>query len=109
VFCPEQERLALEYRVAVDAFRDCVYALKDLRGFEFDLAYKVLELRRIVLDTRGTPWTITSRSTDCRSGSSGLRLSQRSEIDNSVRHSCGISPRIAPWGITTTWAEGRKE
>ena len=48
--CPERERLAHEYRVAVDAFRDSVHALKDLRGFEFDRAYKNTELRRAVLE-----------------------------------------------------------
>jgi hypothetical protein len=50
VVCPERERLALEYRIAVDAFRDSVYALKDLRGLEFDRAYKTTELRRAVLE-----------------------------------------------------------
>jgi hypothetical protein len=49
--CPERERLAHEYRVAVDAFRDSVHALKDLRGLEFDRAYKTTEDRRIVLDS----------------------------------------------------------
>ena len=48
--CPERERLAHEYRVAVDAFRDSVHALKDLRGFEFDRAYKTTEFCRTVLE-----------------------------------------------------------
>jgi hypothetical protein len=50
VVCPERERLAHEYRVAVDAFRESVYALKDLRGLEFDQAYKKTELRHAVLE-----------------------------------------------------------
>jgi hypothetical protein len=50
MICPERERLAHEYRVAVDAFRESVYALKDLRELEFDQAYKTTELRCVVLD-----------------------------------------------------------
>jgi hypothetical protein len=50
VICPERERLALEYRIAVDTFRDAVYVLKDLHGLEFDRAYKTTELRRAVLE-----------------------------------------------------------
>jgi hypothetical protein len=48
--CAERERLAHEYRVAVDAFRDSVHALKNLRGIEFDLAYKTTEMRRAVVE-----------------------------------------------------------
>jgi hypothetical protein len=49
--CPERERLAHVYHAAVDAFRDSVHALKDLRGAEFDRAYKTTDVRRAVLDT----------------------------------------------------------
>jgi hypothetical protein len=52
--CPERERLADEYRVAIDAFRDSVYALKHLHGFEFDQAYKTTEDRRIDLENART-------------------------------------------------------
>lgn len=44
--CPERERLALEYRVSADAFRDSVLALKDLRGLAFDRAYQTTEVQR---------------------------------------------------------------
>ncbi len=48
--CPERELLAREYREAVDAFRDSVFALKDLHGFEFDREYRKSALRRIAVD-----------------------------------------------------------
>lgn len=50
MFCPERERLARDYRVAIDAFRDSVHALKHLRGLEFDRAYKTTKLRRAELE-----------------------------------------------------------
>ena len=48
--CPERERLAHEYRVSVNAFRDSVLALKDLHSVLFDRAYKTTEVRRAAIE-----------------------------------------------------------
>jgi hypothetical protein len=50
MICLERERLAHEYHCFVDRFRDPVFALKDLRGAEFDRAYQTSEMHRVALD-----------------------------------------------------------
>jgi hypothetical protein len=50
MICPERVRLAHEYSVSVDSFRDSVLALKDLRSVEFDRAYEVTVVRRAALE-----------------------------------------------------------
>jgi hypothetical protein len=35
MICPERERLAKDYQIRVEAFRDAVFGLKDLHGPDF--------------------------------------------------------------------------
>ena len=50
MICPERERLAHEYHIYAERFRDAVLALKDLHGVQFDRVYEQSELHRAALE-----------------------------------------------------------
>ena len=54
MICAERERLALVYRTCVERFREAVFALKDLRGTDFDQAYRESEGYRTEVDKART-------------------------------------------------------
>lgn len=45
--CVERERLAEEYRLFVERFSETVFALRKLRGEEFDRVYRASEIYRV--------------------------------------------------------------
>jgi hypothetical protein len=48
--CAERHRLARDYRKSVEAFRDAVFATKELKGPEYESAYKISEKMRIAAE-----------------------------------------------------------